>query len=228
MRSFTNWPAPLPGGGTGQEHALVFDQRRESRLLVLPALFDEANKMRRQTVEVMHRLDLSGIDSFLPDLPGMNDSLEDLADQNLSHWRMGANAAFDYFNATHILTIRHGALLAPDDVSGWRYEAKSGKSILRHLMRARAIAAKEAGIEETTNAVEAQARSQGIDLAGWRIGATLFEDLMKAEPAKDSQLIDIAQSDLGGAGPWMRAEPDEAPEQADALAAIVAIGMLDA
>ena len=38
MRSFTTWPAPLPGGGTCEETALTFDQAREHRLLVIPAL----------------------------------------------------------------------------------------------------------------------------------------------------------------------------------------------
>ncbi|MGB3739754.1 MAG: hypothetical protein WA948_10420 [Pontixanthobacter sp.] len=227
MRSFAAWPAPLPGGGTAQETALVFDQRRGPRLLVLPALFDEANKMRRQTVEVMHRLDLSGIDSVLPDLPGTNDSLEELREQTLANWKMGAKIAFDHFEATHVLTIRHGALIVPPDTPDWRYSPKKGKSLLRHLLRARAIAAKEAGIEETTAAIEAQARQHGVDLTGWRIGAALFDDLMNAEPSTNGQSFDIAQSDLGGAGLWLRAEPGEEPEQADTLAAIISMGMLE-
>ena len=105
MRSFVTWPSPIPGGGTVEESALTFDQARPFRLLVLPALFDEANKLRRQTVEVMHRLDLSGIDSFLPDFPGCNESTQPLEGQTLADWQCAAEAAQLHFEGTHCLTI---------------------------------------------------------------------------------------------------------------------------
>ncbi len=82
-----DWPCPARDGGLHEEMALVFDRGREHRLLVLPAWFDEANKLRRHTVEVMRRLDLSGIDSFLPDLPGCNESEAELPVQTLQCWR---------------------------------------------------------------------------------------------------------------------------------------------
>ena len=78
---------------------------------VLPALFDEANKLRRLTVEVLHRLDLSGIDCVLPDLPGCNDSLAPLEQQTFEHWRECAVSAMAHFRPTHVLAIRGGALL---------------------------------------------------------------------------------------------------------------------
>ena len=49
----------------------------------------------------------------------------------------------------------------------------------------------------------------------------MFRELEEAEPA--TQLIDIEQASVGGSGLWLRAEPDEDPEQADALAAMIAI-----
>jgi len=69
--------------------------------------------------------------------------------------------------------------------------------------------------------LQALARQEGIELAGWRIGAAMFSALEDAEPATD--LVEIEQSMLGGPGLWLRAEPDEDPEQADALAALIAI-----
>ena len=42
--------------------------------------------MRRLTVEVMRRLDGAGIDCFLPDLPGCNESLEPLEGQEPEDW----------------------------------------------------------------------------------------------------------------------------------------------
>ncbi|MFZ1743836.1 MAG: hypothetical protein WAT93_13340 [Pontixanthobacter sp.] len=228
MRSFVQWPAPIPGGGRTEESALTFDQARTHRILVLPAFFDEANKIRRQTVEVMHRLDLSGIDSILPDLPGCNESTEPHEVQTLEDWRFAAEAAALYFDATHVLTMRSGAMLAPPDMPGWRYAATGGRQVLRAMLRARAISARESGKEETIAQLEAMARAEGIELAGWKIGSAMFSALSDTKTPPQENLIDITQDMVGGAGLWLRAEPDEDPEQADALAAIIAIGMAGA
>ncbi|MGN3973112.1 hypothetical protein [Tsuneonella sp. SYSU-LHT278] len=217
------WPCPVAGGGTREEMALVFDGRRQARVLVLPAWFDEANKLRRTTVEVMRRLDLSGIDSMLPDLPGCNESLAKLSEQTLDTWREASAAAATRFSATHVLSIRAGALLVPEALPGWQYAPAGGRQVLRSMIRARTIAAREAGRDERTEDLMALGRSEGIELAGWPIGAAMFRDLEAAEPASD--LIEIEQAALGGAALWLRAEPDDDPEQADALAAMIAIGI---
>lgn len=221
-----DWPCPAPGGGTRDELALAFDSGRAQRLLVLPAWFDEANKLRRQTVEVMRRLDLSGIDSFLPDLPGCNESEAALEEQTLEGWRDAAAAAARHFAATHVLSLRAGALLAPKGLPGWRYAPIGGRQVLRAMLRARTISAKEAGRIERTEDLQETGRREGIELAGWRLGAAMFAALETAEPATD--LIEIEQAALGGPALWLRAEPDEDPQQADALAAILAIGLSEA
>ncbi|MFN4114424.1 MAG: hypothetical protein ACK4GD_10830 [Sphingomonadaceae bacterium] len=208
-----------------EESALAFVADRARRLLVLPALFDEANKLRRQTAEVMHRLDLSGIDSVLPDLPGCNDSLQPLEQQTFTHWREAAVAAMAHFRPTHVLAIRGGALLDTGNLPGWRFAPVNGRSMLRSMLRARTIAAKEAGRNETIDGIQASARTGGIELAGWRLGAIMFQELEQATPPEVTRLADLGLADLGGSGLWLRAEPDEDPEQADALAAIIAIGM---
>jgi hypothetical protein len=216
-----DWPCPATTGERHDELALVFDRGRAQRVLVLPAWFDEANKLRRQTVEVMRRLDLSDVDSVLPDLPGNNESAAPLAEQTLESWREAARAAAEHFRATHVLTIRAGVLLTPDGIPGWRYAPTSGAKVLRSLLRARTIASREAGPAERTEDLQALARREGIELAGWRIGAEMFRELEEAEPA--TQLVEIEQASVGGSGLWLRAEPDEDPEQADALAAMIAI-----
>lgn len=222
----TDWPCPAPGGGTRDELALVFDRARSLRLLVLPAWFDEANKLRRQTVEVMRRLDLSGIDSFLPDLPGCNESGAKLVQQTLSGWQDAALQAARHFRATHVLTVRAGALLAPVGVPGWRYAPTGGRQTLRGMIRARTISAKEAGNPERTEELQEMGRAEGIELAGWHVGPEMFTALEVAEPSDMLTLIE--QDALGGPGLWLRAETDEDPLQADALAAILAIGMTGA
>lgn len=224
-RDYTQWPCPTIGGGTHEEGALAFLAERPRRLLVLPALFDEANKLRRLTVEVLHRLDLSGIDSVLPDLPGCNDSLQPLDQQTFAHWQEAAVAALAHFRPTHVLAIRGGALLDTGNLPGWRFAPVNGRSVLRSMLRARVIAAKEAGQEATLENLQAAARSDGIELAGWRMNATLFAELEQAAPPEVTRLTDLGLADIGGSGLWLRAEPAEDPDQADALAAIIAIGM---
>ncbi|WP_086617215.1 hypothetical protein [Erythrobacter tepidarius] len=216
------WSVAGADGAVGEELLLAFDRARPVRVLVCPAWFDEANKLRRFTVEVMRRLDKAGIDSFLPDLPGCNDSLAKLETQTLGGWREGMSAAAHVFGATHVLAIRAGALLAPAHLPGWHYAPQSGPKTLRGMIRARTIAAREAGREETAEALMALGRSKGLVLGGWPLGAAMIRELERAEPELAEGQSVIAQSALGGPGLWLRAEPDEDPRQSDALAAIIA------
>ena len=204
-----------PSGGP-EEYAVSFDRGRDRRLLVLPALFDEANKLRRLTVEVMRRLDAGGTDSFLPDLPGCNESGAPLQAQDLAGWTMQATQACQYFGASHVLAIRGGALLAPDGMPGWSYAPAKGQALLGTMLRARVVAAREAGREETRDALLAKGIAEGLTLAGHRLGARMIAQLQVAGPVPG--LDPIAQGDIGGAGPWLRAEPGFDAAQADALA----------
>jgi len=215
------WPTPA-----GEAYALAFDEGRARRVLVLPAWFDESNKLRHFTVEVMRRLDGSGIDSFLPDLPGCNESLLPLESQTVESWRNEAAEAAWHFSATHVLAIRAAANVAPDSLPGWRYAPLAGSSQLRALLRARVLAAREAGRDEDRDRLLGMGRKGGLELAGYRLGAAMIDGLAEAELPTISTQRDIAQSDIGGPGLWLRAEPDHDPKQADALAAILAMELL--
>lgn len=219
------WPCPGPEGQLHDELAVTFDKGRTQRLLVLPALFDEGNKLRRHTVEIMRRLDGAGIDTFLPDLPGCNESLQPLKRQTLASWRAAAQAAAAYFSATHVLTMRVSAILSPPELTGWRYAPRSGESALRLLLRARLAAAREMGRDETMEDMGEAGRNAGIALAGYPIGPQMFADLEHSRLHDSGRLVDIEQEAIGGSGLWLRGEPGEAPDQADALAAIVAMGI---
>lgn len=170
----------------------------------------------------MRVLDRIGIDSLLPDLPGTNESLAPQDRQTLADWRAAAAAAARHFGATHVLSWRGGALLVPADLPGWRYAPVSGARLLRSLLRARTIAAREAGREETLAQLQHVGRSEGIELAGWQLGPDLFAALEHAEVAPSAVQVDIKQEDIGGTGLWLRAEAGVEPAQAEALAAIVA------
>jgi hypothetical protein len=213
-----SWPSPQGG----EEYAVTFDRGRARRLLVLPALFDEHNKLRHFTLEVMRRLDVAGIDASLPDLPGCNESLAPLEAQTLDGWREAAGAAAAYFGATHVLSIRGGAFCEPPQLPCLRYAPVTGASVLRALLRARVIASKEAGIAESSEALAELGRREGLELAGYRLGAAMIAGLESAEPSGGVALANITQAEVGGPALWLRAEPDHSPEQADVLAAIVA------
>lgn len=208
--------------GSTEEYALAFDRGRERRLLIVPALFEEASRMRRLTVEVMRRLDLAGIDCFLPDLPGCNESLVPHRDMTIALWRDAMAAAAELFRATHVLGIRGGAALTPPDMPGWHYAPAKGASLLRQMIRARILTAREAGATETQDGLMADGLQSGLELAGYRLSADFLREFQMLVP-DSSNVID--QDTVGSGGLWLRAEPDEDRHQADALAAILAIGI---
>lgn len=223
--NFAGWPCPIPGGGSADELALGFDRDRAHRLLIVPALFDEANRLRRLTVEVMRRLDGAGIDCFLPDLPGTNESLQPLDSQTPASWQAAMATAATHFRATHVLGIRGGALLLPPGLPGWRYAPVKGSTILRQMLRSRIIASREAGLAETQDGLVERGLQDGIELAGYRLGAEFLREFQSLVPAVAAGTTEVDQEMIGGSGLWLRAEPDEDRAQADTLAAILAVGI---
>jgi hypothetical protein len=219
------YPCPLPGGAAAREYALAFDAGRDKRVLIAPALFDEGHKLRRLTVEVMRRLDGSGIDSFLPDLPGCNESEQDLALIELEDWRMALEAAARHFKASHVLAIRGGGLVLPGRMEGWHYAPVKGSSLLKTMLRARILASREAGREETVDALMEQGLQLGLELAGFSLSGEMVRQLGATVPGKSEGMTTIDQELVGGGPLWLRAEPGEDAAQADALAAIVAVSL---
>ena len=220
-----SYPCPLPGGAAASEFALAFDAGRSKRVLIAPALFEEAHKLRRFTVEVMRRLDGSGIDCFLPDLPGCNESEQDLALIEPEDWRMALEAAARHFEATHVLAIRGGGLVLPEKLGGWHYAPVKGSSLLKTMLRARILSAREAGREETAEALLSEANERGIELAGYPLSAAMVRELSALAPTPREHVQVIDQDLLGGSPLWLRAEPDEDAGQADALAAVIAMSL---
>jgi len=203
----------------------VCDAGADKRLLIVPALFDEANRMRRLSVEVMRRLERAGIDSFLVDMPGTNESLQRLETQGCEDWRDAIGAAARHFGTAHVLGIRGGCLFTPTDLTRWHYAPAKGPAILRQMIRARILASREAGTEETSDGLMKIGQAEGIELVGYGLGADFIEAFQSLKPAADAAIHQIGQDTIGGSGLWLRAEPGESREQADALAAVLAIGL---
>lgn len=214
------WPCPGPAG-IAEEHAAAFDRGRAVRVLIVPALFEEMNRTRRMLIEAQRALDALGVDSILPDLPGCNESLQAFSAQSLGSWRAAMAAAARHFAATHVLAVRGGALVFPVSLPGWVLEPPKGATVLRQLLRARVLAAKEAGRAESSADLLEQGREQGLDLSGYRLSAALVAGLDAALPEDEGQRV-IRQSELGTGALWLRSEPSEDPAQSAALARIIA------
>lgn len=221
MAMFAAWACPEAGDGTSEEMALVFDRGRSARLLLVPPLFDEHNKLRRQFVAIMRRLDEAGIDTVLPDLPGCNESLAPLIAQSLKSWRGAVRTAADRFAATHVFTARGGALLLPDGIGSLVYAPLSGARILRSMLRSRVLAARESGRHENAEQLLDEGRRNGLELGGWPLGPAMIGDLEGAEFDPTGQHVVLEPSQVGGPPLWSRAEPGEDAAQAQRLAEII-------
>lgn len=210
------WQSP-----TGfEEQLLASDCGSSHRLLLVPPLFDEHNKLRHFIVETMRLLEKRQIASFLPDLPGCNESPVSLDGLSLRDWRDFTLEARKHCKATHVLAIRAGCLFAPTLASVAHFAPLTGKALLRSMIRARLLADREAGQDTSRDALVASARENGIQLGGYQLSATMFNELESADPAQDA--MTISQSGLSGPALWLRAEPSHDAAQAQGLADLVA------
>ncbi len=96
--------------GGQREYCLSFgDAGASAVILIVPPLFDEMNRVRRMLIEAMRALAGSGVRTFLPDLPGCNESVADLSVQTLDTWQGAVETAAAQLGATHIASIRGGS-----------------------------------------------------------------------------------------------------------------------
>lgn len=203
------------------EQLLGFDGAGDERcILIIPPLFDEMNRVRRMLVQTMRELTGRGISSVLPDLPGTNESRASLLKQDLVTWRTAVSAAAAKIGATHIASLRGGALI--DDgvsVPHWRLAPVKGSTLLKAMLRTRIAGDKEAGIVSTSEQLMASAQHKPLELAGNIIGAAMLASLEKAEPVIIGAVREVALSEVDGSALWLRAEPQDDPAMSAAIAA---------
>ncbi|MFC4295553.1 hypothetical protein ACFO0A_10855 [Novosphingobium tardum] len=225
----TAWPCPAAAGETishTQEFALETGPGDGPRVLVIPALFEEANRTRRLLVSTMRMLAAEGVGCVLPDLPGCNESLSPLGKQTLSSWRNAVNAALSHFGAAHILAVRGGASLAPAGVIGWRLAPAPGSVLLRQMVRARMLADREGGNFRPEEDYHVEGRTHGITLGGYRLSAQMVSELEADGAPPLDALRDIAADALPGSPLWLRIEPGENAAQSRELAQMIASEIL--
>lgn len=207
-------------GGHG-EYCLSFGDVDAARtILFLPPLLDEMNRTRRMLVEAMRDLAKCGARTLLPDLPGCNESLAVLSAQSLDSWRQAVADCATQHRATHIASLRGGALI--DNATGlarWRLAPVKGSSLVKTMLRARIAADKEAGISTTTEQLLATVQSAPLELSGNLLGIEMLAALEAAEPASGDGIHEVALADIGGTPLWLRAEPGDDAAMSAALAA---------
>ena len=193
-------------------------------VLIVPPLFEEANRTRRTLVLAMRALAADGFAALLPDLPGQNESLVPLEKADLSHWQAAlADIAADIDGPVIIAAIRGGALIdhGAKAAAWWRLAPVGGASLLRTLLRARVAADREAGRESSIEALQDAAKHDALLLAGNRLSPAMLAELGCTEPHPVEPLRSVALGAGGIAGTplWLRAEPGEDAAMAAAIAA---------
>jgi hypothetical protein len=189
-----------------REAVLRFGQDLPVTLAVLPALFEEANRMRRFTVSVMRLLAERGIGTALPDFPGTGESLTSLASVSLADWQEHARNLAQLCTAS--IAFRGGSLLDGPFTHRWRLAPDSGERLMRDLVRATAMSA---GVN--AGEIDATARRDGARLAGNCLSAGLYTDLQAAVPVPDAFVSAIEGPKL-----WRLAEPGDDPAYVIAVA----------
>lgn len=207
--------------GGQSEYCLSFGDANAARsILIIPPLFDEMNRVRRMLIEAMRALAKLRVRTLFPDLPGCNESVAEQSVQTLEAWQGAVEAAATQLGATHIASIRGGALIDHKPaLPHWRLAPVKGGSLLKTMLRTRVAAEKEGGNSVSIEQLLADAKSGPIELSGNMLGSAMVDALDKAEPIAVLNLHEAALADVAGAPLWLRAEPQDSAEMSAALAA---------
>ncbi|MBU0823006.1 MAG: hypothetical protein KKA44_01860 [Alphaproteobacteria bacterium] len=195
-------------------------------ILFVPPLFEEANRTRRTLVLAMRTLAADGFATFLPDLPGQNESLVPLEQVDLASWQNAlaeTTAAID--GPLVIASLRGGSLIDhhAKAAAWWRLVPVSGASLLRTLLRARIASDREAGVTSSLESLQTEAATASLLLAGNRLSPTMLAQLATAEvqPVAPLRTVTLGSGAdaIIGTPLWLRAEPGEDSAMAEAIAA---------
>ena len=192
-------------------------------ILIVPPLFEEANRTRRTLVLAMRALAADGFAAMLPDLPGQNESLVPLERVDLARWQdalAGVAAGID--GPTLVASVRGGVLIDHQvkAAAWWRLAPVGGASLLRTLMRARVSADRESGVTSSLESLQEQAKAAPLLLAGNRLSPAMVAQLSASEAQAVEPLrnVGLGADGIAGTPLWLRAEPGEDAAMAAAIA----------
>ncbi len=196
-------------------------------VLIVPPLFEEANRTRRTLVLAMRALAAKGFAARLPDLPGQNESPVPLVEADLTRWRAALAEVADGIDGPVVVaSLRGGALIDHETraAAWWRLAPVGGASLLRTLLRARISADREAGIASTLDGLQAEAAAAPLLLAGNLLSPAMIAELGAAEvqPVEPLRRVALGADGIPGTPLWLRAEPGEDAGMAEAIAADIA------
>ncbi len=215
-----------------KELCLCAAAQSSRRVMLVPPLFDEMNRMRKMLVDVMRSLESIEVGSFLPDLPGTNESPVAPEQVTLSDWQRAIQACAQQHEISHIASFRGGALTvtAMQGAEHWIFSPAKGATILRTMLRTRVAADRESGLQTSLADLTAQAEARPLELAGNIIGSELFAQLNAAEipDLKNRRIVRLesenkpADIQIPGSALWLRAEPDDDPALSSNIAEDIA------
>lgn len=189
-------------------------------ILIVPPLFDEMNRVRAMLVGAMRELAAHGIVTMLPDIPGCNESLAPISSQSMKSWQNAMADAALQLGASHVVSIRGGAL-----IEGYialphcRLAGVKGASLLKTMLRTRIASDKESGRNSSIESLLADARRGPIELSGYTLGAMMLAELDAAIPDPAVQAYEVVLGEgIAGKPLWLRAEPQEDAAMSLALA----------
>lgn len=210
----------------GREVLLRFGPERGmlGTVLIVPALFEEANRLRGFTIALMRALAARGVASALPDLPGQGDSVWKTEHCAIDKWRAALGTAAATLGKPHLFAIRGGTLLDGEcQVAGrYHFAPVPGGDLVRDLVRIRQLSAEEN--DEPFNPEAIRPPGPPVELAGNLLSRWLIDDLKAAMPrtadrvARPETDARAAQMRLTGTALWRRARPEEDHELIRAVA----------
>lgn len=196
-------------------------------ILIVPPLFEEANRTRRTLVLTMRALAAQGFAAILPDLPGQNESLLPLVDVDLNRWQEAlAEIVAEIDGPVIVASVRGGALIdhIAKAAAWWRLAPVGGASLLRTLMRSRVSADREAGLTSSLESLQAEAKTAPLLLAGNRLSPAMVAQLgvSEAQAVEPLRSVALGADGIAGTPLWLRAEPGEDAAMAEAIAVDIA------
>lgn len=212
----------------GGEQILRHGPAKAATVLILPPLFEEANRLRRTLLLTMRALADAGIASLLPDLSGQNESLVATEAATLSLWREEAAAVAAREQVALVAAFR-GSCLIDDQIAAphWRCAPVSGHNLLKAMLRSRIASDAENGMRSDSAQLLEQAQTAPLSLAGNLLSPQMIAELSEAEPRAVTPLRTVkigasGEDMIAGTPLWLRAEPGEDADMARAMATDIA------